>query len=195
MDASARNTEAALRIMAAENRTRRRALGHSVIDAMAIAESMPSDRFARGILPVRGAADPDCAYILLFFPFLDPGLVEEGYDRYREIRSSTLATYCYAILRKNRHLKRAIGIAMEGPGRSAHGSTSEDLILLEIFNWSDEMVAESIEREKLLNVLEEGRVKYQGYSVQEYPTDKVSRQVRRARERRAEKARRRKDLS
>ncbi|WP_299884901.1 hypothetical protein [uncultured Ruegeria sp.] len=199
-DVSARDIERALRIMAAEDRTRRRALSGAFIDALETAQSGPHIRFSRSILPAGGdAADPLCAYVFVFLPFPTDVDLERDYEQYREVRSSILATYAYAILRRNKHLKRAIGVAMEGPNSTDHREgSSEDLLMIEVEEWTQELESEIVEREQQHNVMKEGRVTYSGMSAQEYPDVSVSpsnpavrltRQQRRAAERLAKKGR------
>lgn len=200
MDVSARTIERVLRIMAAEDRTRRRLLLEAFVEALETSRKRPEDRFSRGILPVDDAPDPLCAYVFVFLPFPKDVDLERGYDQYREVRSNIAATYAYAILRRHQHLKRAIGIAMEGPGGSDHRhGSSEDLVMVEVDGWNDELTAEVEEREKLFNVMQEDRVAYSGISTQEYPDvrsepklpqGRITRQQRRAAERRAKKMRR-----
>ncbi len=199
MDVSARTIERALRIMAAEDRTRRRLLSEAFIGALESAHRQPKLRFSRGVLPVGSAPDPFCAYVFVFLPFPDDVDLKRGYSQYREVRGAILATYAYAILRRHRNLKRVIGIAMEGPGGSdLRQGTSEDLVMLEVEKWTDELIEEVEEREKLYDVMRDKRVNYSAVSTQEYPdirfgpdgqTDRVTRQQRRAAERRAKKAR------
>lgn len=199
MDISTKRVERALRIMAAEDRTRRRLLSEAFIDASDLAKKRPKDRFSRGIFPLNEAPDPFCAYVFVFLPFPQDVDLKRGYEQYREVRNNILATYAYAILRRQKQLKRAIGIAMEGPGGASveHGS-SEDLVMIEVDEWTEELTQEIIDREELHDVMRENRVKYSNISTQEYPeiqsrapdpNPKMSRQQQRAADRRARKGR------
>lgn len=204
MEATVGNVEQALRIMAAEDRTRRRLLSEVFIGALESSSKTPNLRFSRGVLPVSDAADPLCAYVFVFLPFPSDVKLERGYEQYREVRGNILATYAYAILRRNKHLKRAIAIAMESVGGSEkeHGG-SEDLAMLEVHEWTEKLTEEVKEHERLYDVMREGRVRYSDVSTQEYPDVsggnihgtgsehvgevRMTRQQKRAAERRAKK--------
>lgn len=199
---SARAIEPALRIMAAEDRNRRRLLSQTLVDALNAAQAKRHARFSRVIIPSSDAPDPQCAYVVVFQPFPADIELEGGYEQYRKVRINILSTYAYAILRRNRNLKRAIGIAMEGPHGATHPSGgSEDLIMLEVDEWTDDLISEVKEAELLYGVMDESRVNRSNVSAQEYPhcsgdignvPTRVTRQQRRAAKRRADKARRKK---
>ena len=111
-----------------------------------------------------------------------------------------LKVYAFALLEKNRHLKRIIGIATEPP--SGMGA-SEDLIVAEVSEWSAEFLKELEESKKKLNIVQEGNYKEHARGGSEFPSlnsetpdvsskSRLSRQQRRAAERKARKKERRK---
>lgn len=194
-DISTQQVEQALRIMAAEDRTRRRALSEAFMGALNSSRKNPTARFSRAVLPLDDAPDAYCAYVFVFVPFPVSVHLKDGYEQYRRVRNQILATYAYAVLRRHRHLKRAIGIAMEGDGSPHHDSgSSEDLALLEVEEWTQSLEQEVIENERLFDVMRDERVEFSTFSVQEFPpmhkplAEKKSRQQKRSEERRAKKA-------
>ncbi len=86
-DPSPQHAEQALRGMALECRTTRRALADGFIGAMREAERHAQDRFARVILPQKATADPECGYVFLIMAFKARWMVKLGYARYREVRT------------------------------------------------------------------------------------------------------------
>lgn len=189
---SAALAERALRMMASEGRTMRRALSHSILDAYQKAEKLGQDRYARIVLPMAGAADLECAYVFLLMGYPKNVHLENGYDQYRHVRASMLETYCYSVLHEHRNLKRAVGIAMDGSNKTSEGrGGSEDLMAIEITEWTDQLSADVQERRKFHEVLVPSRLQYGRHQTQEYPpaSEKPTRQQRRAAERQAKKTR------
>ncbi len=101
-----------------------------------------------------------------------------------------LETYCYAVLAENRWLKRVVGIALDTPGRTPGGS--EDLLALEVKDWTPELERDISERRSLYSILDPATMKLRHETGWEYPPAPISRQQRRAAERRAAKEARRK---
>ncbi len=101
--------ERALRYMALENRTMRRAHGEAIIGAIEI--SRKSDRFFRAILPVETDLERQTGFfcLLLRYP-TDLGI---SYERYREVRRNMLEAYALAVMDRHRNLKRVVGIALD----------------------------------------------------------------------------------
>jgi hypothetical protein len=164
------HAERALRGMALENRTMRRALAETFLGALREAEVQRQDRFARVVLPMSCAADPECAYVFLVMAFRPDWLAERGYEGCRKMRSGMLHTYGEAILYDHRHLKRVIGIALDASSRvTGRKGGSEDLMLLERMEWTPEDEKEVEEMRNKVGVLLPGNVRHGVGGTQEYP--------------------------
>jgi hypothetical protein len=164
------HAERALRGMALENRTMRRALAESFLGALREAEAQRQDRFARIVLPMNGAADPECAYVFLVMAFSKGMLAERGYERCRKMRSAYLHAYGEAVLYDHRHLKRVIGVALDASSRvTGRKGGSEDLMLLERLEWTPEAEREVEELREKLEVLMPGNVRHSLGGTHEYP--------------------------
>jgi hypothetical protein len=185
---STSRAEPALRIMARESRLRRRVLGEALAGALREAGRRAENRYARIAMPGQGdGADPDLAYVFMTLAHSDDHAQERGY---RQVRASMLESYCYAVLQDNRHLRRVVGIATDKPGGPPGGS--EDLLALEIAEWTPELEEDVTRRRTKHEVLVEGRIVHRHEEGWEYPPPVYpNRQQRRAAERRAAKAARR----
>lgn len=169
-DPSPQHAEQALRGMALECRTTRRALADGFIGAMREAERHAQDRFARVILPQKATADPECGYVFLIMAFKARWMVKLGYARYREVQLAMLRTYGDAVLYDHRHLKRVIGIAIDAsPLVTKRKGGSEDLMLLERLEWTPEFEREFKERREKLDILKPERLIKSRISTHEYP--------------------------
>jgi len=191
--------ERALRIMAAEDRTRRRALSIAFTDALKVAEREAKDRYARIVVPGAKENSEEPIYVFLILAYPKHPVLEGGYEQYRRARISILEAYCYTALYENRHLKRAVGIAVDAPEAvSGRSGGSEDLIAVEIGEWTDELVNEVRERRRHFDLMVAGRMKRGEFHTQEFPEVQksrtpLSRQQRRAAERRERKEARKRD--
>ncbi len=162
--------ERALRLMALENRTTRRALAEAFVGALQSSERHGQDRFARVILPQRGAADPESAYVFLVMAYRPTLLGGITYEQYRHVRSAHLEAYGDAVLYDNRNLKRVVGIALDASPRvTGQKGGSEDLMLLERLSWTPEAEREIEDRRAKMDVLLESRVERFTGSTQEFP--------------------------
>jgi hypothetical protein len=59
-----------------------------------------------------------------------------GYQQYRQARVNTLHDYAIGIMNKFRYLKRIIGITLEPPQTKYRRESSEDMLILEIPEWT-----------------------------------------------------------
>ncbi|WP_128910788.1 hypothetical protein [Tropicibacter alexandrii] len=196
--------EVALRKMAAEDRTRRRSLSAGFMDALERTKHLPDARYSRVIYPDYDAPDPFCAYVFLFLPI--PGNFPDNasYEEYRTARNKLLEIYSYATLRHNKTLKRVVGIGMEGLGGKFHpNGSSEDLLILEVDQWTEELEQEVKDAEEYFGIMRKERLNWSNITTQEFPDyskpshttrTKMSRQQRRAMERtRNKRLRKRRD--
>ncbi len=120
------NQERLFRLMAREPRTRRRLLGRSLIEFI---EKTPSSvRATRVVIPSR-PGDPHYLFLLL------PEIIEESFEKYREVRRALLGSYCTITKLECPEAERIIGIATESGRREAG---SEDFLLYDAANWTEQ---------------------------------------------------------
>lgn len=157
--------EQGVRHMALVPRYLRRMYGDAILEALK--RGVGVDRFTRAFLPRRADADQTG----FFFMTLSPPKfkLDGGYDQYRSVRRDMLATYALSFLRRYRHLDRIVGVATEPPSESGEMGSSEDLIVVEAPDWTDELVAELERAMTAFDVVKPGN--YTEYEVrgQEFP--------------------------
>lgn len=159
--------EEGVRYMALVPRYLRRLYSQAIMGAMQLGISAP--RMTRAFLPGPTETDKDTGF---FFMTLAVPEVElsGGYEQYRRVRRNILETYALTFLRKNPNLKRIIGIATEPPAKSASSAgSSEDLLLAEPPEWSDETIKILEKRQRIFNVAREGRYKEYAMQGNEFP--------------------------
>jgi hypothetical protein len=189
--------EEGIRHMALVPRYMRRVLGDAILDALQEGRSRP--RFTRGLMP--GPTERDQTTGFFFMTLAVPTFeLDGGYDQYRAVRRNLLEAYALAFLQKHPVLKRVVGIGTEPMNNAAESGSSEDLIVVQVDEWTPKLLQDLDDRKKRLNIFEQG--KYKEYAVQgnEYPevtqeptrksSPKLSRRQRRAQA--AEARRRRK---
>lgn len=128
------NSERAARYMAHESRFKRRAHGEAVVGA--IQESAKRGRFFRLMLSTEGESDSETGFFVLIFPYLKWMEEKGGYTHYRKKRQELAEAYAYGALLRYRYLKRVVGVVLEPP--KENGGSSEDLILVEKEEWTQE---------------------------------------------------------
>jgi hypothetical protein len=190
---SAARAEPALRIMAREGRTMRRALSGAFLDALESAEKAGQDRFTRVVMPSAGMADPECGYIFMILAYPTKFELKEGYEQYRRTRVAILEAYCASVLYDNRHLKRMVGIGLDASSRiTGRQGGSEDLVACEITIWTPELEKIVEERRTHFDVLDAKRLQMIRMQVDEYPdiatSLRMNRKGRRAAAKRSRKA-------
>ena len=179
--------ERALRAMALEDRTRRRALATAFVGALHDAARSGQERFARVVFPIEGSPDPECGHVFLIVQYA-PWMRSRGYEAYRRMRAGMLQIYCQAALYDQRHLKRMLGIALDG--RGAKGG-SEDIMLVQVDEWTPEEEARVNELRLGADILVPGRLKAGHLSTSEFPdVSRTPRQSGNRHARRASKAQR-----
>ncbi len=160
------NHEGGVRLMALESRIERRGLARQLWDAI---ENAPSNRPAmRAILQSNRGENPKTGYLFLQVPVPDRGEFKE-YNSYREFRKNFLHSYCIAMKGKFPNLPCIVGIAMEPPKHYRDRSTSEDILLWEVENWSPEMQEQADEIRNELGIFQDEKMKVGRYSTQEFP--------------------------
>jgi hypothetical protein len=160
--------EQGIRHMALVNRYKRRLFGEAILDALE--KSKNTDRFVRSLLP--GPNDPQRDTAFFFMTVAIPKFeLPDGYDGYRNVRRKFLEVYAYALAEKFRELKRVVGIATEPRSDISNVGRSEDLIVIEPKEWTDEFVAKLEESKEQLNVMREDNFKpYLSNQEPEFPT-------------------------
>jgi hypothetical protein len=139
LDSKLDHQERIFRLMARETRTRRRLLARSLLEV--IEKTSKSVRATRVVLPSK-EGDPHYIFLLL------PEIIEESYEKYRELRRALLGTYCMITKLDFPEATQIIGIATES-GRGAAGS--EDFLLYdgEVWTVEDEETAAKIKAEMI----------------------------------------------
>jgi hypothetical protein len=169
---SAVRAEPALRIMARESRLRRRALGHAFVDALQSAEQARQDRFARIVLANAGAANSDYGYVFLILAYPTEVELKQGYDQYRQARVAMLEAYCATAMYKRRDLKRMVGVALDASSRvTGRQGGSEDLLALEIEEWTPELEKQVEASRTHYDILDERRLRTARVHYDEFPAD------------------------
>jgi hypothetical protein len=132
------NQERLYRYMAREPRTRRRLLARALLE---LVEKTPSKmRATRVVLPSH-PGDPHYIFLLL------PEIIDVAYEKYREARGALLENYCTITKLDFPEAERIIGIATES-GRTVMGS--EDFLLFDASNWTNEDQAKALETKATL---------------------------------------------
>ncbi len=148
--------------MALVPRYKRRAFAEGIRDAMV--QGGKNHRFTRAFLPGPRELDQHTGY---FFMTLAPpnSALEGGYEQYRSIRRNMLEAYALTFLRRYTKLKRMVGIATEPPIRPQIKGSSEDLMMVEVSEWTTELLADLEERAKVFKIAQPGN--YSEYEVEE----------------------------
>lgn len=149
-----RLAEQALRRMALERRVVRRSLAHVFRDAYFKAEKADQDKFVRVLMPAEGAADPECLYLFIILAFRGDWLVGQGYSYYRDGRGAMLHAYCKVALLQYRAAKRIVGIALDAsPKLTNRNGSSEDIMFLEVPEWTEELIADTLDIQQKAEIL------------------------------------------
>jgi len=148
--------------MAKEPRMARRALSEMMANSI---RNFPDD--AKGIvrnLSFLASFFPESGYVFLQLYHDNPG----DYDtEYRPLRRTILEFACGAAKLKVPHLKKVIGIAIDAP--KYFRTNSEDFILLDCENWSDEDQAYYEEANKELRFFQTDALKQYRKRITEFP--------------------------
>jgi hypothetical protein len=147
--------EQLLRVLAAENRTKRRGLAEALMGALV--DTPPDLRATRVVVP----ESPDLPYyVFLLLPWRQDRSEADN----RLVRRNFLEACCMTVKLIRPEAQTIVGVATES-GRTRGGS--EDLMLLDARNWTPEMAAEAREWREKLGLFSE--VKLRPYHLSEYP--------------------------
>lgn len=156
----AKRAEPALRLMALDSRIMRRALGSAFADVLRQSEREAAARFVRIVLPTSGGHDSQVCYVFLVLAYPQDIEVTDGYAHYRRMRVSMLESYCYAVLHENRQFTRIVGIAIDASSRvTGREGGSEDLIAVEIAEWTPDLERGAQERRRHFDILSPDKVR------------------------------------
>ncbi|WP_267422824.1 hypothetical protein [Methylobacterium sp. GC_Met_2] len=187
--------EPALRLMALENRTRRRMLGYHLVQAHKSAVESGQDRFTRTLMPLDYGSGANVAYIILFLTYKPEKFQSDGgYDTYRRLRARYLEALCFSVSYEYRRLTHVVAIGFDGPTPSGIGSTSsEDIVAIEPPDWTEDAIKFVMEERQALNIKSPKELENKRSTVSEFPTreyvetSSMSRQERRALQRKNRK--------
>ena len=129
--------KSAIREMAREPRTQRRALStHMVESIRRVVKSTSGDQVGRK-LALMSSFYEGAAYVFLLIPY--DGVADYERD-YRPMRQKVLEVACGVARNRWTHLNKIIGISIDVPTHDTDHS-AEDFILLECAEWSNETAA------------------------------------------------------
>ncbi len=152
--------------MALEPRFHRRKFGEAISEALEI--SRHHHRFVRGMHPPANGVESTVSFLFMTLAVPDiPGIT---YERYRQTRLNMLEVYALSFLEKQRHLERVIGIGTEPlPPDDEDKGRSEDLVLAEAQQWTDEALQGLEEQRRVFDVHREGRTREFAMTGAEWP--------------------------
>lgn len=159
--------EIAVRYMALERRTSRRAYSKAIFDVLKNKSHLP--RFFRGMLP-HPSSKEDTGFFFLTVAYPEGKI--KNYDQYRRVRSNMLYAYGVNILNKNRNLKRIVGVATEPiqSNESARKGRSEDIVFIEYDKWTPEDEEEAVHLSRMAGIFQEQTLKMYHIHEDEYPS-------------------------
>ncbi len=153
--------EQSLRVMASESRFGRRILAQGLIGAYEKVSSISGTKFVRMYF---SKENPDTLYIFLILSVPDGA----PYEDYRVVRTNLLLAYCKVAKLRAPQAKRILGFANEPLGGSV---SSEDLLLLDVSNWSAEQESEARDLQREHGILLDENVQYYETKHREYPKE------------------------
>jgi hypothetical protein len=121
------------------------------------------------MVPRPDKRDSETGFFFMTFAYPEHIHLARGYQQYRQARANTLHAYAMGIMNKYRYLKRIIGIASEPPLANYRRESSEDMIILEIPEWTLELEQEAVHLCQQFNIVQEGRYQERHIHDQEYP--------------------------
>lgn len=159
--------QSAIHEMAKEPRFSRRALSEQMIKAI---KQFPesSQRFMRN-LSFMPSFYKETGYV--FLQLKVDGITDYEND-YRPIRQEMLEIACGATRNRFSHLKTIVGIAIDAPKFAK--TNSEDLILLDCSNWTDEKRKHYEKANEVIGFYKSNKLTIQKKSITEFPSLKKS---------------------
>jgi hypothetical protein len=130
--------------------------------------SAASDRALARVIGLRGSPFNRTIYIFLQFPFNLAGGAPD-YAEYRRRRSTMLYAYAMALKSDYREIPRVIGIGVEPPRFNPATSISQDLLMVEIDEWTDLHQQEADDLRNTLGIMNPRTLRQGRFRTQEYP--------------------------
>lgn len=151
--------ERALRLMASENRFRRRVLATALIDFISRA---PSDRLGRRVVP-----DPKGGAARVYVFQTSPAHTATADEDTRMHRARLLFEYCVAVAFQYRQLREVVGIGTEAGVNN--GGRSYELSVVSPSEWNTEMERLAEAAFKRVRPMDPERTTWHRHTVNEYP--------------------------
>lgn len=156
--------EKGLRYMALEPRHARRHYGQAILEALDLVE--PGQRHARILMSNPTEEECSTGYVFMQFPYHEDYTT---YDEYRQERAAHLDAYLINVYVTYPFLARVIGIATEPHRVKTHQSSSEELMIIEPGERTEEILQEAKELSEKFEVMIAERMKLFAYQSHEYP--------------------------
>ena len=145
--------EEGIRHMALVPRHVRRIFSEAILDPLR--RSINHERFTRGMMPGPTEANRETGFF--FMTLAVPSFrLDGGYEQYRNVRRRMLETYAFAFLQKYENLKQVVGITTESLQDAADAKRSEDIIIAERSEWSQDFVQLLEERKAHFGIVQQG---------------------------------------
>ncbi len=166
-----KESEEAVRYMALEDRYLRR-VNSIAIDEIIRSYTKDQSRSSRALLPTVFEKKSKTGYVFLMLARPKDMKFPEQYAEYREYRVTMLAAYCYFHANRHRHIERMIGIALEPPPKiTGDIGMSEELLMVEVKEWNDELVKNTEKGAALFRIGEPGNTREKQATEREFPSE------------------------
>ncbi|TWA31008.1 hypothetical protein FB009_1456 [Sinorhizobium medicae] len=152
--------ESMARILAGESRFSRRVLAKLIIDRA----NRAKDAAIGTLLP---SCQSDVTYVL----YIGQGAAPSRYDHYRKDRAMTLRARCIAAKAVLPEKRFIVGVGLDAAGSKG---SSEDFVLIDTLEWSDEVLKKAEDLRRDLGYFIEGRAVLAQFVEAEYPGSDIS---------------------
>ena len=159
--------QGAVRLMAAESRLARRILSRNITEANHAASR--NDLRARVFRITDESDGSKTGYVYLQAPYPVPDC-NLTYDEYREHRQAILYRYCMAFRSVQEQLQHIVGIATEPPRFFSADERTEDLLAIDVRDWTDDMQMEGEEFRRKFGIMETGKLDSSRSTEEEWPS-------------------------
>ncbi|MGH6824940.1 hypothetical protein [Methyloceanibacter sp.] len=162
-----RQHEQAIRHMALVPRYLRRPYGDGILDVLQ--KGTNAVRYTRAFIPPPTSARPETGFFFMTLS-LPKTELDGGYEQYRLGRRTMLEAYAFTFLERYRHLERVVGIATEpAPRPGSRTGSSEDLIVAEVSEWTDEFLESLRQQQEEFLIVREGNFEEYAIRGKEFP--------------------------
>lgn len=152
--------ERGVRYMALENRLQRRLHSQAIMGVIdivtdSIEKGKYVPRFVRAMVPSPSDNQNGTGFFFLLLTYPKHLEGKGGYEQYRVVRRRMLEAYALGFMNRFRHLDRIVGIATEPPAAATgQPGSSEDLILFEPEEWTQDLSEDAARICKEYNILQ-----------------------------------------